>query len=194
MNTSNWFPSTPAFFEAKYTKEEDPWNFSNKPSELQRYDAIVSALAHRRYSRAFEPGCSIGVLTERLAVLCDTLESIDFSPTAVASAALRCAALAHVKVSCASFPGRFTFAGFDLLVLSEIGYYFSVDEWRALSRLMTDSMDEGSTLLAAHWLGGSRDHRISGDQVHDILTSMSGFKVEHSERHATFRLDRLVKQ
>ena len=133
------------------------------------------------------------MLTERLAVLCDSLESIDFSPTAAAQARHRCALLPNVSVCCASILDPIPVDGLDLLVLSEIGYYFSADAWRALAFAMIDALQGGSILLAAHWLGNSEDHCISGDQVHDILLSHSALKIEHSERHHTFRLDRLVK-
>lgn len=193
MSATSRFTSTPAFFEAMYQENGDPWNFSSEPSELRRYDATVAALSHRRYKKAFEPGCSIGVLTERLARLCDSLDAIDFSPTAVAQAQKCCALLPNVRVSCASILEGIPTEGLDLLVLSEIGYYFSCEAWRTLAFSMIDPLREGSTILAVHWLGHSKDHTISGDQVHDILRSHPALTIEHSERHETFRLDRLVK-
>jgi SAM-dependent methyltransferase len=187
------FASSAAFFEAKYQKKADPWDFSSKPYELQRYNAIVSAIAHRRYARAFEPGCSIGVLTERLAAYCDEVYAIDFSPSASAQARMRCAHLAQVQVHCASLPEGIPKKDFDLLVLSEIGYYFTPQDWHHISTELIDSAPPGAIVLASHWLGRSQDHRISGDEVHEILLSHARLRIEHRERNPNRRLDRLVR-
>jgi cyclopropane fatty-acyl-phospholipid synthase-like methyltransferase len=185
--------SSAALFEAKYQKRPDPWDFSSDIYELRRYDAIISAISHRRYRRAFEPGCSIGVLTQRLAAYCDAVYAIDFSPTASAQAQARCAHLSHVEVRCAAMPERMPTKDFDLLVLSEIGYYFTSQVWQRISTTLIDSIPKGATVLAAHWLGHSQDHYISGDQVHKILVSHSKLRIEHTERNRQVRLDRLVR-
>src|SRR3984885_9153771 len=127
------FASSAEFFETKYLENPDPWGFSSKAYELQRYDAIIHAVAHRRYGRAFEPGCSIGVLTERLAAYCDEVYAIDFSPSASAQAQARCARLPQVEVRCVALPEGTPAKNFDLLVLSEIGYYFTAQDWQCVS-------------------------------------------------------------
>jgi hypothetical protein len=185
--------SSAAFFEAKYQANTDPWDFSSNAYELQRYDAIIRAIAHRRYARAFEPGCSIGVLTERLAGYCDAVYAIDFSPSASAQARARCAHLPQVEVGCAALPEGTPGNSFDLLVLSEIGYYFTSQDWEGISTTLIDSMPPGATVLAAHWLGQSQDHRISGDQVHEILLAHPNLRIERAERNPNLRLDRLVR-
>ncbi len=182
--------STSAFFESLYQADADPWRFGSDPTELARYSAILGALAPHRYGRAFEPGCSVGVLTERLAMVCDAVEAIDFSQTALDRARNRCAHLGHVTFTCASLPERLPVAGFDLLVLSEIGYYFSETEWQRLAGEIIAAAASGTTLLACHWLGQSPDHQLSGDAVHAVLHANNLLHHEHAERHSTFRLDR----
>jgi trans-aconitate methyltransferase len=185
--------STPEFFEAKYKKQADPWNFVKSDYELKRYDTILAALNHRRYRSAFEPGCSIGVLTERLATLSDKVVAIDFSPSAVAKALARCSHCPGVEIHCASLPAYMPGSGFDLIVLSEIGYYFSPEEWEVLSSRIVSAMDQGATLLAAHWLGHSKDHRMGGDAVHEILNNNAQLVREHAARHEGFRIDRWIR-
>ena len=182
--------SSPEFFEAKYRQETDPWDFAISPYELRRYETIMAALAQRRSRRAFEPGCSVGVLTEQLANVCDTVEAIDFSPTAVARALERCAHLSNVQVRCASIAECMPIEGFDLIILSEVGYYHSPSEWHGIVARLTSTMMPGATVLASHWVGVSADHRMSGDQVHDIIQCDPLLHLEHSERHDAFRLDR----
>jgi SAM-dependent methyltransferase len=187
------FTSSAAFFEDKYQKKTDPWDFSSDAYELGRYDAIIRTISHRRYHQAFEPGCSIGVLTERLALHCDAVYAIDFSPSASARAHARCAHLPHVEVRCAAFPEGLPAKSFDLFILSEIGYYFSAQVWQRISSALIDSIPRSTTILAAHWLGHSQDHCISGDEVHQILLSNPKLQVEHRERNQHMRLDRLVR-
>jgi hypothetical protein len=186
------YPSSAAFFEAKYQKDPDPWDFSSDTYELGRYDAIIRAISHRRYRRAFEPGCSIGVLTERLASHCDAVYAIDFSSTASSHAQARCAHLPHVEVHCAALTERVPAKKFDLLILSEIGYYFTLQVWKHIYSVLIDSIPQDTTVLAAHWLGQSKDHCIAGDEVHNILLAHPRLRIEHTERNQHMRLDRLV--
>jgi SAM-dependent methyltransferase len=181
------------FFEDRYRKQADPWGFATKEYEQKRFATIVRAAEHKRYRRAFEPGCSIGTLTERLAPLCDAVHASDFSETAVTHARERCAHLPHVQFSVAQLTEDTPLAGFDLVVFSEIGYYFRLAKWRAAVARLAGAMDSGATVIASHWLGHSRDHRISGDEVHDVLRAEPLLQLEYEERNNGFRLDRFLR-
>ena len=85
-------------------------------------------------------------------------------------------------------------AGADLIILSELGYYFTLPDWQHVAYKVTESMEIGSTLLAAHWTGVSEDHQISGDEVHDVLRNVPGLRLEMSAKLETFILDRWVRQ
>lgn len=186
-------PSSAAFFEAMYREQADPWGFATDPEELARYDAVMRALEGRRYRRAFEPGCSVGVLTERLAQVCDAVDAVDLSAAAVARARERCAHLRRVRVECESLEEVRLDAATDLLVLSEIGYYFAPERWRAIAGRLVAGLMPGATVLASHWLGSSRDHAMHGDTVHAILREDSRLQLRHSERHEGFRLERFER-
>ncbi|HLI75450.1 MAG TPA: SAM-dependent methyltransferase [Acidobacteriaceae bacterium] len=181
------------FFEDRYRKKADPWGFTFKEYEQNRFATIVAALSGKRYRRAFEPGCSIGTLTERLAPICDHIDACDFSPTAVDLARQRCAALPNVHLSCAALTGKTPLAGYDLILFSEIGYYFRLGKWRSMVAALATSMDPGATVLASHWLGHSDDHRIEGDQVHEVLRADPRLRLDFEQRHEGFRLDRFVR-
>lgn len=178
------------FFESKYRQNPDFWHFGSNPYELKRYNTMLEALQGKRYSRAFEPGCSVGVFTERLAPLCDRVEAIDISPTAVAHARLRCGNLANVNVQRGTLPGDIPEGAFDLIVFSEIGYYFTAEKLGELGRALAGKLRPTGTFLATHWLGHSADHLLSGEQVHAVLKQLAGWNLEHSERHPGFLLDR----
>lgn len=183
-----------SFFEDRYKKKEDPWNFAQSEYEQGRFAKIAGALSHKRYRRAFEPGCSIGTLTERLAAISDEVYACDFSQTASSRAKERCAAMPHVHVSCAALTEDTPLAGYDLIVFSEIGYYFRSGKWPGMVSRYAKQMEPGTTLLASHWLGETKDHRQSADEVHNILRSEPLLALEHEERNPGFRLDRFVRR
>jgi SAM-dependent methyltransferase len=185
------------FFEEKYVADRDPWKFASSDYELGRYQAIMTSLSGRRYRRAFEPGCSVGVLTSRLATICDHVEAIDISPTAAERARERCRELSNVNINCGALggtiPNRLFDLPFDLIVLSEIGYYFTEEELSALTEKLKHSLSPSGVLLAAHWLGTSEDHILNGNMVHGILATISGLAHNYSERHPDFRIDRWIR-
>src|ERR1041385_670032 len=92
------------FFEDKYRASSDPWNFASSSYERNRYGETMRLLGHRTFNHGFEPGCSIGVLTENLASRCQQLTAIDISPTAVALAKTRCAHCRNVTIVEGSLP------------------------------------------------------------------------------------------
>jgi trans-aconitate methyltransferase len=185
-------PSAAEYFEQKYKKTADPWDFEHSTYEQSRYDTILAALAGRRYRRAFEPGCSVGALTAKLLTVCDEIEAIDFAPSAIATARER-NPQPQINFRVMGLPERLPLQGFDLIVLSEVGYYFSVSKWTEIVASIVSTTEPGSTLIAAHWLGVSPDHRLSGDVVHAVLRAHPNLHLQHEERHSAFRLDRLER-
>ena len=78
---------------------------------------------------------------------------------------------------------------FDLIVLSEVGYYFQPGTlYHTVSRLQSALQTEGE-LLAAHWLGDSPDHVMHGDTVHSVLREALSMDLVHERRHDGFRVD-----
>lgn len=183
-----------AFFDDKYKRDPDPWGFVSSPYERERYERILHALAGPRYRRAFEPGCSIGVLTERLASVCGVIEAIDISSIAVERAKQRCTRLGHVHIKRGALPKNIPAGMFDLIVFSEIGYYFEAPQLQMLVDQLIRRMEDNGTFLASHWLGSSRDHLLTGDQVHQTILTIDKLVLKHSERHKDYRLDRWVRR
>ena len=74
------------YFDELYARSRDPWSFETSEYERNKYERTLSVLARRRYRRALEVGCSIGVFTAMLAPLCDELLAVDVSEKAIAVA------------------------------------------------------------------------------------------------------------
>jgi SAM-dependent methyltransferase len=164
--------SSREFFERMYVRDVDPWKFSSDPYESSRYDCLIDCLSGKHFARGYEPGCSVGVLTDRLAPFCKELLATDLSETAVDRARQRCVAHAHVRFMSRSVaeidPGPL-----DLLVLSEIGYYFNASDLMKWASQLFSCMRPGGTILTCHWLGVSPDHLLSGNQVQDIFQKLA---------------------
>lgn len=166
----------PGDFEVRYrdAHDGDPWAFRSSGYEQRRYRLAVGCLDRPRYRRAFEPGCSVGELTVRLAVRCDEVVALDPSPTALAAAQERAGDAPGVSFFLGAVPEAWPPGGFDLVVLSEIGYYFDRRELAALAAQALAALEPGGQLLAVHWRGRSPDHLLHGDEVHDVLATAVG--------------------
>ena len=70
------------YFEGLYAADPDPWGFETSEYEREKHSRTVAALEGRRFARGLEVGCSIGVLTRRLAGSCDALLAVDVSERA----------------------------------------------------------------------------------------------------------------
>ena len=82
-------------------------------------------LGTRRFHRALEVGCSIGVLTERLAGRCDQVVGVDFVAAAVASARARCAPYPGLSIEQMQVPQQWPEGRFDLILFSEVLYFLN---------------------------------------------------------------------
>ena len=161
-------------FERRYRSSDDPWSFDSSAYERARYETTIAWLEGRHFARGFEPACSIGVLTALLARHCDDLIACDVSATACERARTHVSGAEHVSIVEGVVPGWWPDGGFDLIVLSELGYYWDPDGVDALARRAAGSLLPGGTVLAVHWLGRSADHRQHGSAVHDQLELVFG--------------------
>jgi SAM-dependent methyltransferase len=174
----------PGYFDAMYTAAPDPWHLRTRWYEARKYAVSVAMLPHKRYGDAFEPGCSVGVLTGILARRCDRLLSCDAAAAAVAAAGDRAACCPNVTVERRVIPGDWPHAQFDLIVFSEFLYYFAGTDLDDVIDLAVVSLRPGGTLLAVHWRHPVADYPRSGDEVHRELGGRRGLVTlaDHAER------------
>ncbi len=179
-------------FESLYRAAPDPWNFAHSDYEQGRYQQILEALLRPRYERAFEPGCSVGELTVQLARRCGMVIATEIIESAVRSARLRCRHQLNVSISQRNLAEGVSAGPFDLVILSEVGYYFSRPKLGQIAREIAAQLTPGGELLAAHWLGSSPDHLLHGDEVHRILAQQLPLRWVKGGRMPGFRLDTWV--
>jgi SAM-dependent methyltransferase len=195
MNENQPNTLLPEYFDHVYQANRDPWNFETSPYERDKYTATLAALPHAHYTEAFEVGCSLGVLTAQLAARCGHLLAVDVSEAALAQARARCANMLQVEIQLLRVPEEFPSQQFDLVLLSEVGYYWSPADLARAADLLINSLLPGGQLLLVHWTPPVHDYPLTGDDVHGFFlakTADSG-PLRHltGQRHSTYRLDLL---
>jgi hypothetical protein len=171
-----------SYFDRMYRQDRDPWGFETSPYEQRKYSLTVASLPKPRYERAFEPGCSVGVLTEMLAPRCAHLLATDLIASAVRMAQRRVAELPQVEVDLRAIPEQWPAGLFDLIVLSEIAYYFDRTDLEAIVALVLGTTSVGAHVVGVHWRG-TTDYPLRSDEAHEVIEASPQLTrlVHHSE-------------
>ncbi len=180
----------PGYFDGIYAGNPDPWGFTTSAYEGAKYDATLAALSRDTYDAALEIGCSIGVLTQRLAGRCTRLLSLDVAENALEAARARCADSPHVSFLRAAVPDEWPPGRFDLIVLSEVLYFFSRDDLARIAEHMVRAVKPGAEIVLVHWTGET-NYPLSGDDaVETLVARTAGILEPHRQtRTERYRLD-----
>lgn len=154
----------PEYFESMFRETVDPWDLETSGYERDKYLQSIRALGCRMYDRALEVGCAKGVFTKTLATHCRSLLSIDVSETALKAARKRNVAAQQVAFEVMRFPGVAPPGTFDLVVLSEVAYYWDDADIRRAADWVAAHLAPGGDILLVHWTGET-DYPQSGDEA-----------------------------
>ena len=177
------------YFEGLYAESGDPWDFETSEYERKKYERTLEVLGGRRFERALEAGASIGVFTEMLADRCDELLAVDVSERAVAKARKRLSDREHVRVERRTLPEEMPHGPFDLIVASEVLYYFTREEMLATLEAFERELAPGGALLAVHWRRETRTYPLQGDEVHELLREHTRLHNNKTIVEQDYRLD-----
>ena len=187
-----------AYFERIYADSDDPWDFASSPYELDKYADTVASLPRQRYQRCFEIGCSVGVLSELLLERCEHLVGVDLNERALTAARTRNAG--HVSTRRARFermmfPREQPVGHFDLVVVSEVAYYWAGQEFEQAQDLICDLLQPRGHLVLVHYTPTETDYPMTGDEVHDRFATRFAERPKrplqhlHGHRGSRYRLD-----
>jgi SAM-dependent methyltransferase len=133
------------------------------------------------------------VLTGLLATRCENLLSVDASEVPLAKARERLQNAPHVTIAQMQVPAIFPKEKFDLVVVSEVGYYWSWQDLEKAQRAITESLLPGGHLLLVHWTPYVEDYPLTGDEVHDTFhrygQEVQQWKHLTGKREEKYRLD-----
>ncbi len=182
-------PPDSRYFARMFESSDDPWSFKSRWYEARKRALTLAALPQRRYARAYEPGCANGELSVGLAERCDSLLCSDGTPRAVELARERLAGYAHVSVSEAWVPENWPDGQFDLIVISELGYFLSLDALDRVAARTRASLAPGGTVLACHWRWPIKGCELDGDAVSARLEARLQLPLATRIDDRDFRLD-----
>ena len=181
-----------AHFSRIYQSNPDPWGFRTDPYEQDKYRHSIEVLSDYRFSSGLEVGCSIGVLTQMLALKCDRVLAVDIVDQPLVAAAQRCADQPWVWFQRMQIPGEWPDERFDLIVLSEVLYFLSPEDLDRCAERVKDCVLPGAKVLLVNWLGHS-DDPVSGDQAAErFIAAAEALTVVHQDRRPGYRLDLLA--
>ncbi len=176
-------------FEQMFEASDDPWAFRTRWYEARKRQLTLASLPSRRYARAYEPGCANGELSAALASRCDRLSVSDAAAAAVALARRRLASLPQVDVRQLATPLEWPEGEFDLVVVSELGYYLSRPLLLSLADKALQSLTPWGVILACHWRAPIEGCEHAGDVVHQILGARLRLPVLAHHVEADFVID-----
>jgi predicted TPR repeat methyltransferase len=180
----------PDYFERLYAANPDPWDFETSAYEQEKYAATIAALEGRRFVNALEIGCSIGVLTARLAACCDRLLAVDVVDTALAKARARCAGFANVTFENRRLPRDWPAGAFDLIVVSEVLYFLNREDIDLCATRAAVSLTPGGYALLVNYTEAI-DEPCNGDEAAERFIAASRLAPVGHVRREKYRIDLL---
>ncbi|GES29257.1 SAM-dependent methyltransferase [Streptomyces angustmyceticus] len=184
----------PGYFEAMYGASTDPWDLAGRWYEHRKYALTLASLPRQHYRAGFEPGCSVGVLTRQLAARCDHLLATDRVASAVATADARNRDLPHVDVRRLTVPDQWPEGTFDLVVLSELLYYFDDTTLQNTLDQTVACLEPGGTLITVHWNHPVPEHVRTGPEVATAVAATPQLSLLTEVRDADFTLQTLLRR
>ena len=185
--------SLPAdYFDKVYAEAPDPWGFATREYEQNKYQDTLAHLPRARYRRGFEIGCSIGILSAQLAGRTDHLLAVDISAAPLRSARAHCAELPNIEFWRLQFPHDTPGETFDLIVVSEVAYYWGGEDLYLAQRRLDALLQPGGDLMLVHWLPYVDDYPYTGDDVHDAFAGAAArYEWTHlgGKREQLYRMD-----
>ena len=184
------------YFDALYAATPDPWNLAASEYEREKYADTLAALDGRRFRSAVEIGCAIGELTAVLAPACDAYLGVDIAQAALDQARARNADAPNVRFERLALPDEAPAGRFDLIVLSEVLYYFSRADLARVAAWVEGALEPGGAVLMVHWLGETPDYPLTGDAAVDAFLALTAaaLTTDRRTRRARYRLDRLARR
>ena len=177
------------YLRRMYDSGPDPWRIGEGFYEQRKRRILLASLPEPRYHSCFEPACGNGELSVLLAARCDRLLAGDIAGQAVDRTAGRLAGTPAVQVRRMVLPDDWPDERFDLIVLSEFGYYLPWSSWQSVVARTAASVTGDWTVLACHWLPDFPERRASTEELHAELAAQLPGRQLLSLQDDDFRLD-----
>ncbi|WP_338403778.1 bifunctional PIG-L family deacetylase/class I SAM-dependent methyltransferase [Cellulosimicrobium arenosum] len=180
------------FFDRFYTGRADPWGFESRWYEERKREVLLATLPRPRFRAALEIGCSTGVLTVAIETRADRVVGVDIADAPLEIARRRVGS--GVKLLRLDTPDQWPEGRFDLVVLSEVLYYYGREDLdRALDRAVGSLTDDG-VLVACHWRHEVPEYPLGGDEAQGRVVARPELEVVVHHEEEDFVLDVLARR
>lgn len=156
-------PNRQEYFENRYRREAEPWDYSDRAAEVLRHRWVARMAGQLGARRAIDLGCSLGQITDGV-VRCSTVEFLvasDVAPTAVArtrdaiarKSPLRTAARMPEFVAASALALPFAPGSFDLIIASDGLHSWRLDRAEraiALREILETLSPGGYAIITEH--------------------------------------------
>lgn len=179
-------------FEALYSASDDPWNVHGAWYERRKRAILLASLAKPHYRNAFEPGCGNGALSAALAPRCARLLASDGAAAALDAARrdvppdLAGAIWFEQRRLPDDWPDD---ESFDLIVISELAYYFPLPEAAALLARAAAGLAPDGELVMCHYLHDFDDRACGTEALHRAADDIPGLRRSMVHRDRDFVLE-----
>ena len=156
-----------------HAADADPWGVDSRWYETRKRTLLLAALPRPRFRHGLEIGSSTGALAADLATRCDDLLVVDASAHAVAAARRRLRDAGSVRVEQHRVPEEWPTppdGGFDLVVVSEVGYFLIPHGLDDLVGRIRRSLAPDGVLVLCHWRHDIAGWPLDGPLVHTVMT------------------------
>ncbi len=186
-------------FEALYRQHPDPWRIASAWYERRKRALLLASLGREQYAHAFEPGCGNGDLTLPLAGRCGQVCAVDFAGTAIerCRARIQEQGMAHVDALALDLPRQWPpvpEGGFDLVIVSELGYYLDDSALAAFLQGIDGCLAPGGELVACHLRLDFDDRQQGTDALHQALGALPGMSPLFEHREDVFLMNGWQRQ
>jgi LmbE family N-acetylglucosaminyl deacetylase/SAM-dependent methyltransferase len=176
-------------FDAVHGDDTDPWSYTTSWYERRKRALTLAILPQAAYGSGLEIGCSIGTLSVELAARCQEFVAVDASSAALVQAAERLSGFPAARTLHLTVPQQWPDGTFDLLVVSETGYYLTAGELAELFTRVKASLNPGGTLLLCHWRHPVSGWELDGETVHAMARQQLRWPTEGLYREKDFILE-----
>lgn len=179
---------TVAEFDAFHARHDDPWGLESRWYERRKRALLLAALPRERYASALELGCASGAVTRELAGRSASVVAVDASEVALDRARAH-GVPPHVRYLRHELPEQWPQGRFDLVVLSELAYYWPAARLAAALERIDACTSEDAVLVACHWRPQIAGAPQGGDAVHAALRGRHGWRPLSRHVEELFVLD-----
>lgn len=170
-------------FDAHYKRYTNPFSLKGKKYEKQKLSDTLRLISAPHIEIAIDYGCGIGDASIALSGRANRILSIDGSAVALERLGARIMGrrLKNIELRHATIDDPWPIATAeraDLILASEVLYYLSASELRAIGPLFRSSLRDEGRMLTCHYRKPFHDRILENEEVHHILVCSMGVVID----------------